>query len=160
MLFTIAVLVHNTDHLRRGADAVPIDVFVAGTSAIVLEVGIVALVLARHRLAPLAAIAVGASLAPAYVLVHFLPKRSWLSDSLTSAAEASPLSYGAAGLEVLAATVVAVAGVVVLRRRGGLASATQACREEAPFREGLVHPLTLVFLVANLAVVAISLTQL
>ncbi len=51
-LFTVAVLVHNGDHLRRGFDSVDTDVFVAGTLGIVLEVGVVALACARHRLAP------------------------------------------------------------------------------------------------------------
>ena len=97
-------------------DSVSRDVFWVGTSGVVIEVGIVVLVCQRHRLAPLAAVAVGWSLAPAYVLVHFLPARSWLSDSFTSAHQVSPLSWFAASLEVLAALVLGVTGWGVLHQ--------------------------------------------
>lgn len=159
-LFTVAVLVHNGDHLRRGFDSVATDVFVAGTLGIVLEVGVVALACARHRLAPLGALAVGASLAPAYVVVHFLPERSWLSDSFPSAADVSPMSWFASSFEVVAAAALAVAGWVALRDRGGLAATTAPRLDERSLREGLLHPMALVFLLANLFVVAASLTQL
>jgi hypothetical protein len=45
IVFAIAVLVHNSDHLRRGGDSVPTDVFVLGTLGMILEVAVVALVL-------------------------------------------------------------------------------------------------------------------
>src|SRR5690242_11700061 len=54
-LFTVAVLLHNLDHLRRGAGDLHGDVFLAGTLSMVLEIGVVAAVFARHRAAPLAA---------------------------------------------------------------------------------------------------------
>lgn len=160
VLFAVAVVIHNGDHVRRGADALATDVFVAGSLAVVPEVAVVVLALARHRLAPLAALAVGASLAPGYLLVHFLPARSWLSDSLTSATDVSPISWFAASFEVVAAVALAVTGLLVLRRRGGLASAARPHAEQAPLREGLLHPLALGFLLFNLAVLAISFAQL
>src|SRR5205814_1150476 len=52
-LFTVAVLVHGADHLRRGVDTVGRDVFWAGTAGMVLEVAVVVLITQRHRLAPL-----------------------------------------------------------------------------------------------------------
>lgn len=122
--FAVAVLLHNGDHLRRGGDSVSTDVFWVGSSAILLEVGIVVLVFHRHRLAPLAAGVTGFSLAAGYVLVHLLPERGWLSDPLFSGG-ASRLSQAAALLEIAAAVTLGVVGLVVLRRRGGLASATQ-----------------------------------
>jgi hypothetical protein len=73
--------------VRRGADLLSRDVFWAGTLAVVVEVGVVALVFMRHRLAPLAAFAAGVSLAAGYTVVHFTPERSWLSDSLLSSAK-------------------------------------------------------------------------
>ena len=83
-LFTVAVLVHNFDHLRRGIEAVHRDVFWAGTMSIGLEVAIVVLLVARHRFAPLVSVVGGFGLALGYLTVHFLPARAWLSDSFTS----------------------------------------------------------------------------
>src|SRR3954454_13976929 len=69
--FAAAVLVHNFDHVRRGADGIDLDVFWAGTLSLVVEVGVVVLVLMRHRWAPLAAAVVGLALAAGYTMVHF-----------------------------------------------------------------------------------------
>ena len=157
--FAFAVIVHNSDHLRRGADTVHSDVFWAGTSAVLVEVGVVVLVMQRHRLAPLAALAAGASLAPSYLLVHFLPARSWLSDPLTSAPNVTWTSWAAASLEVLAAALLGVAGWRVLHDRGGLAAATEPHPDQLPVRAGLFHPVALVLLAANVVIVAASLAQ-
>ncbi len=159
--FAVAVLVHGADHLRRGVDAIDRDVFWLGTTAIALQIALVVLACQRHRLAPLAALAGGFSLALGYVVVHFLPGRPWFSDSFTSAgADVSILSWVAASLEVVAAASLGVAGLVVLRRRGGLASATRPNRPQRSLRSGVLHPLALVMIVGNLAILAISLTQL
>ena len=159
-LFTFAVIVHGFDHARRGADSISTDVLVAGTLAVVPEVGVVVLALARHRLAPLAAVAIGASLAPAYVLVHFLPERSWLSDPLTSGIDVSPLSWIAASLEVVAAATLGAIGYVVLRRRGGLASATEDRPEQTSLQAALRHPLAAAFVLANAVILVITAIQL
>ena len=159
-LFTTAVIVHNSDHLRRGVDSIDRAVFWIGTASIVLEVGVVVLICQRHRLAPLAAVAVGWSLAPGYVLVHFLPERSWLSDSFTSAVDVSPMSWFAASFEVAAALALGAAGWLALRQRGGLASAARPHAEQRPLRDGLLHPAALAMLGINLVIVAISLAQL
>jgi hypothetical protein len=159
-LFTVAVLVHNGDHLRRGADSVGRDVFWIGTAGVLLEVGIVVLACQRHRLAPLAAVAIGWSLAPAYVAVHFLPARSWVSDSFPSATHVSPMSWFAASLEVVAALVLGLAGWVVLQQRGGLASATRPRPAQRTLREGILHPVAAVMLVGNVVLVVASLLQL
>jgi hypothetical protein len=159
-LFAVAVLVHGADHLRRGADAISRDVFWAGTAAIALEVGVVVLGCQRHRLAPLAALVAGASLAAGYVVVHFLPERGRLSDSLASGTDVGALSWFAASLEVLAALVLGVVGLVVLRRRGGLASAAAPYDGQRPLRRALVDPMVVVMIAGNAAIVAASLTQL
>ncbi len=52
VLFTVAVLVHGVDHLRRGVDATGADVVALGTSAVVLELGVVVLVCAPPAGAP------------------------------------------------------------------------------------------------------------
>jgi hypothetical protein len=158
-VFALAVVLHNGDHVRRGTDAVDADVFWVGTAGIALEVAVVVLVCARHRLAPLAAAAAGVGLAAGYVVVHFLPERSWLSDSFTGGADVSPLSWTAASLEVVAALALAAAGAVVLDRRGGLASASAPRADEVTLAEGLRHPLALGFALSQVAVVAVSVGQ-
>src|SRR3954465_6818665 len=80
--FTVAVIIHNADHVRRNAGALSHDVFAAGTAAMVVEVAVVVVVFLRHRLAPLLAAVAGAALAAGYVVVHFTPARGWLSDPL------------------------------------------------------------------------------
>ena len=158
--FAIAVLVHNSDHLRRGADSVNLDVFWIGTSAIALEVSLVVLAIMRHRLAALAATAGGFALAAGYVITHFLPEHGLLSDSFVSATNVSPLSWFAASLEVAAALTLGVAGLVVLRERGGLASATTVHAEQTRVSAALVHPVVLTLIGGNAVILAISLAQL
>jgi hypothetical protein len=119
--FAVAVAVHTADHVRRGLSSVDTDVQWAGNLALVLEVGVVVLVFVDHRWAPLAAATVGGSLAVGYLLVHVLPHRGWLSDPLFSGG-AESASQAAALLEIAAATWLAIAGLVELRRRGGLTS--------------------------------------
>lgn len=158
--FTLAVLVHNADHLRRGVDSVSKEVFWVGTSSIIIEVGLVVLACQRHRLAPLAATAGGFALAAGYVVVHFLPARSWLSDSFIGATNVSPLSWFAASLEVLAAITLGVVGLVALREQGGIASATRPWEGQRNFRDALFHPVALTMIAGNAVILAASLTQL
>lgn len=158
--FAAAVLVHGLDHARRGANSLSLDVFWAGTAAITLEVGIVVLVCQRHRLAPLGAAATGFSLALGYVVVHFLPARSWLSDSFTSGADVSRLSWTAASLEVLAAATLGATGLVVLRRRGGLASAARPHADQQPLGRALTHPVVLAMIGGNAVILVVSAAQL
>jgi hypothetical protein len=160
VLFALAVVLHNADHLRRGADAVSRDVFWLGTSGIAFEVAIVVLICQRHRLAPLAAAAGGFFLAAGYLEVHFLPAHSWLSDSFTSASGVSPLSWLAASLEVLAALALCAAGLGALSHRGGLASATQLNPEDRTLRESVLHPVALAFALSQVVVLVVSFAQL
>ena len=157
--FAAAVVVHNGDHVRRGADELMSDVFWAGTLAIVVEAALILWACQRHRWAALAAAAFGTSLAIGYVVVHFLPARSWLSDSLPSGTDVHPLTWVAASLEVVAAVGLAVAGIVVLRRRGGLASAGRPAPEQLPLSSALRHPLVLAFLASQVVVLVVSFAQ-
>src|SRR4051794_35647037 len=102
VFFTFAVLFHNFDHLWRGTETLSMDVFVAGSLAMVLEVGVVVLIFMRHRLAPIAAVSAGFPLAAGYLFVHFTPGRGWLSDSFVSE-RVSIVSWVAASGEALAA---------------------------------------------------------
>jgi len=159
VLFTAAVIIHNSDHLRRGADKLTADVFAVGTAGIVLEVGLVILICQRHRLAPLAAAVGGFVLALGYLEVHFLPAHGWLSDSFTSAVHVSPLSWTAASLEVAAAVALAAVGLRVLQRRGGPESASRPYLAQRPVKEGLLHPLALLVIVSQLVTLIVSFVQ-
>jgi len=159
-LFTAAVLIHGADHARRGVDTINLDVFWLGASAIALEVAVVVLAFQRHRLAPLVAIATGFPLAVGYLVVHFLPERTLFSDSFTSGDDVSLLSWSAASLETVAAMVLGIAGLAVMRRRGGLASAGHARPEQAGWRSAAVHPVALAMILGNGVLLAVSVAQL
>lgn len=158
--FVFAVLIHNADHVRRGADAVSSDVFWVGMAAIALEVAVVVMVFQRHRLVPLVTATAGFALAAGYLVVHFLPQRSWLSDSFTSAADVSPLSWIAASVEVLAAAALGAAGLALLRRRREATADAAPSDRPAPLGAALLHPAATAMVVGNALVVAISLVQL
>ena len=153
-LFTAAVLFHNGEHVRRGADAVASDVFWAGSLSIALEVGVVALVVLRHRVAPLLAATTGFSLAAGYVLVHLLPARSWLSDPLFSGG-AEVVSQLAASLEIVAALALGTAGLVAVRQRGGLASASTGATAGS-WSKVLIHPAVLAIALGNAVILVLS----
>jgi hypothetical protein len=157
--FTTVVLLHNSDHARRGTDLLNRDVFWLGTSSIAIEIAVVVLVCQRHRLAPLIATATGYSLAVGYVVVHFLPARGWISDSFVSATDVSPLSWIAATLEVIAALALGTAGLIAMRRRGGLESATIPRREQLPLAGALTHPLVVVMVGGQVVLLAVSAAQ-
>src|SRR3954452_6194475 len=120
--FTVAVLLHGADHVRRGTGSIQASVFWAGTLAIAVEAAPVVLAFMRHPLAPLASVSAGFGLAAGYLFVHFTPQRSWLSDSIPGGG-ASWMTWTAASLETAAALVLGVTGALVLHRRGLVAAA-------------------------------------
>lgn len=156
VLFAAAVLLHNGDHLRRGGDSVATDVFVLGTLGMVLEVAVVALVLMGHRLGPLVAASVGASLTAGYLLVHLSPERPWFSDSLTAGENVTWFTWVAVVGLVVGSSFLAAAAWSVLRRRGDLPS---ALRPVAPTATAL-HPVTTTMAVGNLIILAGSVATL
>jgi hypothetical protein len=158
--FAIAVLIHNSDHVRRGADSVHLDVFWIGSAAITLEVSLVVLSIMRHRVAPLAAATGGLFLAVGYVVAHFLPSHPFLSDSFVSASNVSPLSWFAASLEVVAALTLGVTGLVLLHDRGGLASAGRPNAAQGRLGDVLTHPVVAAVIAGNAVILAASLAQL
>jgi hypothetical protein len=121
VVFLAALLVHGADHMRRGIDAVTTQVRVAGTVQFALAVVTVALVFRGHRLAPLAAIAVGFASAAGFAAAHLLPNWGEFSDAFTGSQtgpEVTAFSWFTALFEIVADVAFAWAGVVVLRRRG------------------------------------------
>jgi len=152
--FALAVVLHNGDHLRRGGDSVTAQVFWLGSAAILLEVGVVALVLVRHPSAPLAAIAVGFTLAVGYIVVHFTPHRSFVSDSLVGG-HAQIVSILAASLETITASALGLAGVRAVRARG-LATTAGTSYGDA-ILDGLRQPFVAAFALANVLIFLFSL---
>jgi len=121
-VFGAATLLHVADHLRRGQGSITEPLYWAGNFALILQVALVTLIVTRHRVAPLAAVAIGFPLAIGFFAAHWLPEWSALSDPVLQVADAPALSVVASALEVLAAAAVGFAGLAVLRI-GGLASA-------------------------------------
>ena len=152
--FAGAVVLHNADHLRRGADSVGRDVFWLGTAGIVLEVGLVIVICQRNRRAPLAAAIGGFSLALGYVGVHFLPPHPWFSDPFIGVRGISPLSWAAASVEVLAALCLGASGILALR------TGSHETLEARRVGEAMKHPVALLFTISQLVALVIAFAQL
>ncbi|MFY9586786.1 MAG: hypothetical protein WAT66_04950 [Actinomycetota bacterium] len=150
--FAFAVLFHNSDHARRGGESVTTDVFWIGSLAIILEVGVVALIFGDHRDAALAATLVGFSLAVGYVVVHFTPDRGWLSDSFVNGTPAL-VSRAAASLEIAGALGLALAGLAAMR--AGSVPEQERRSVVAAFR----HPIVALMAAGNLAIFLLAVAQ-
>jgi len=127
-IFLIALIAHGADHLRRGFDVLTPQVFWLGNLQLLMAIGAVVLVLGRHRLAPVAAIAIGFPSAIGFAAAHLLPHWSSLSDPFTGARVAphvNGLSWAAALFEIGADLAFGWAGLVA-HRRGGWATVTAA----------------------------------
>jgi hypothetical protein len=125
LFYAAGFLIHNADHIRRGFNVEPTGVIVLGTVAGVVQLLAIVLVLMRHRLAPVVAVAFGFPDAIGIAAIHLLPHWSGaLSDAFPGAhaTGVTGLSWFAAIAEVVGALVFGLAGLYVLRRRGGLVS--------------------------------------
>jgi hypothetical protein len=158
-LFAAAVIVHNSDHLRRGATNAHHDVLVVGTASIAVEIAVVILVFQHHRLAPIASVIAGTFLALGYLEVHFLPAHAFLSDPLTDIAHRSALSIMAASLELTAAVILAIAAIGVMRRRGGLASPWTPHAQQLSVSAALRHPVPCVLVTVHAVGAVVTLAQ-
>jgi hypothetical protein len=157
-LFTAVVLVHNADHVRRGIESLSTEVFVVGSLAILPEVLIVLAIFRGDRTAPLMAVGTGLSLAAGYVVVHMTPERGWLSDSFVSN-DVSAFSWAAASLEIAAAVALALAGLVVVRERGGIESAFTWPASPRPIAAALAHPVVAAMVAGNAVILVLSLIE-
>lgn len=122
VLFAVGSAVHVVDHLRRGQGSVTDTLQWAGTLALVVQAVVVTLVLTRHRLAPLAAVAAGFPLALGFLSAHWLPEWSALSDPVWEIDSLSWFSYVASTLEIAGALGLGLTGLAAIRAQGGLAS--------------------------------------
>lgn len=117
LLYAFGFIIHTGDHLRRGLSVETTPVLVLGSVTGVLQVAAIAAVLARHRLAPLFAVAIGFPDAIGIAAVHLLPHWSSLSDAFPGAhgTGVTTLSWVAASVEIVGALVFGAAGLVALR---------------------------------------------
>ncbi len=118
LVYAAGLLAHVADHLRRGTDVLTPEVFWAGNISTVVGGGVIVLVFAGHRLAPIAAIAFGFPAAIGVIAVHLLPHWSALSDAFPSAHHSgvTAISWTVVLVEIVGAFALAVVGLLVLRR--------------------------------------------
>jgi hypothetical protein len=118
-LYGSGLVAHTADHIRRGSGVLTPEVYWAGIVSTVIGVATIALVLTRHRLAPLAAAVVGGPIAVGVAAVHLLPHWGVMSDAFPGAQQTgvTALSWAVVLLEIAGALALGAAGVYVLRRQ-------------------------------------------
>jgi hypothetical protein len=119
-LYALGLAAHFADHLRRGTGVITGEVFWAGIVSTTLGVATIALVVAGHRLAPLAAALVGIPAAVGVAAVHLLPHWSALSDAFPggSATGVTAMSWTVVMLEILGAAAMGVVGLRIVAAHG------------------------------------------
>ncbi|MRH87518.1 hypothetical protein GFY24_08620 [Nocardia sp. SYP-A9097] len=119
VIFAVALLVHGSDHLRRGMSTVSSTVMALGTVQLILALATIVLIFRGHRWAATAAILIGFASAAGFTLVHLFP--DWFgpfSDSFINApaaAEVNGFSWFAAIFEIIADLALGFAGLRVRR---------------------------------------------
>jgi hypothetical protein len=131
LLFAAGSAVHIVDHLRRGQGSITDELYWAGNVATIVQVAVITLIVTRHRIAPLAAVAGGFPLALGFLSAHWLPEWSALSDPVWEIDSLPALSYFASGLEIAGALAIGFAGLAIVRRRGLAAFAGPATEHPA-----------------------------
>lgn len=115
-LYALGLIVHTLDHVRRGTGVLTPEVFWLGTVSTAAGVITVGLVMARHRLAPLAAALLGVPVAVGVAAVHLLPHWSAVSDAFPGAAGTGVTAYSwvVVLVEIAGASLLGVAGLRML----------------------------------------------
>ncbi|WP_405138399.1 hypothetical protein [Nocardia sp. NBC_01388] len=114
-VFAVALLVHGSDHLRRGMSATSSTVMTLGTAQLIFALATIVLVYRGHRWAAPAAVTVGFASAVGFILVHLFP--DWFgpfSDSFINppaSAHVIGFSWFAAIFEILADIALGIAGL-------------------------------------------------
>jgi hypothetical protein len=120
VFFAFALALHGADHVRRGMDAVPPAVMVAGMTQLVLGAVAVVLVFLGSRWSPHLAIALGFLSAIGFTAAHLLPAWGFFSDSYINAppaARVTMFSWITAIVEIGADIVFGLVGIAALRGR-------------------------------------------
>jgi hypothetical protein len=115
VMFAAGSTIHLIDHLRRGQGSVSDVLFAVGNVSLIVQVATVSLVLTRHRLAPVAAVSAGFSLALGFTAAHWLPRWSSISDPVWEINSLTWFSYLASMAEILGALALAFAGLAIIR---------------------------------------------
>ncbi len=116
--FAVGSTFHVIDHLRRGQGSITDFLYLMGNIGLVLQIVTITLILTRHRLAPIAAVATGFPLAIGFAAAHWLPHWSPMSDPVWQITSLRWFSYLASTAEILGALAIGICGVTVMRTRG------------------------------------------
>ena len=117
-VFAVGTTIHVVDHLRRGQTSITELLFILGNLALVAQIVTITLILTRHRLAPVVAMAAGFPLAIGFAAAHWLPHWSAMSDPVWRIHSATWFSYLASTAEIVGALAVGVGGLAIVRARG------------------------------------------
>jgi hypothetical protein len=116
LLYTVGLVLHTADHVRRGIDVIKPAVLWAGNVSTLLGITVVALVLMQHRAAPLMAALAGIPTALGVAAVHLLPSWGALSDSfIDSAPGVTAFSWLVVLLEIVGALAMGFVGFTMVR---------------------------------------------
>jgi hypothetical protein len=118
LVFAAGSAVHIVDHLRRGQGSITDELYWAGNLSTIVQVAVITLIVTHHRVAPIAAVAAGFSLAVGFLAAHWLPEWSALSDPVWEIDALPALSYVASTAEIAGALAIGLAGLAIVRRRG------------------------------------------
>ena len=113
--FAAGSAVHLIDHLRRGQGSVSDVLYALGSVGLIVQVATIALVVTRHRLAPVAAVSAGFSLALGFGAAHWLPRWSSISDPVWEINSVTWFSYLASIAEIVGALALALTGLAIIR---------------------------------------------
>ncbi|MEX2557903.1 MAG: hypothetical protein WEB06_20015 [Actinomycetota bacterium] len=117
ILYGVGLVLHLADHLRRGTVVLTGEVNLLGTISTVAGVVTIGLIMTRHRLAPVAAIALGFPVAVGVAAVHLLPRWSDFSDAFPgSTTGVNAMSWTVVLIEIAGAFALGLAGRAMLRR--------------------------------------------
>ena len=117
LLYGAGLVLHLADHFRRGTSVLTGEVNLLGTISTVAGVITIGLVMARHRWAPIAAVALGFPVAVGVAAVHLLPRWSDFSDAFPgSTTGVNAGSWAVVLIEIVGAFVLGLAGYRAIRR--------------------------------------------
>ena len=117
-VYAFGLVVHTVDHLRRGIGVLTHEVLWAGNLSTLAGMALIALVYARNRAAPAAAVVLGFPTALGVAAVHLLPRWSPFSDAFVGAhahhTGVTPISWVVVLVEIIGALGMGIAGLLVL----------------------------------------------
>jgi hypothetical protein len=117
ILYGVGLVLHLADHMRRGTSVLTGEVNLLGTISTIAGVVTIGLIMTRHRLAPIAAIALGFPVAVGVAAVHLLPRWSDFSDAFPgSTTGVNAMSWTVVLIEIAGAFALGLAGLAMMRR--------------------------------------------